>query len=297
MTQPPFSAKTAEAPKQPAAQKLPIAFKQPRKLAVSGKNAAIGAAAGALVGFFLIAFGLPELSGAFSSPQIVLVGLLLGALAGWVRGHWIVLGAAGFLAATYLVIGYTPIMTRVAPRWVRADPLPAAADAVVVLSGAVLSDTALNVDGTERLLSGLELVQRGIAPRVVTTQVEIPFADGVRSSTTDQGRLIKLAGAIPGWIVLEGTNSTRDEALQAATKLPVASRRIVVVTSPLHTRRACATFEKVGFTVSCYPARTRGYSTWHPIEPTDRIAAFADYIYERFGMIKYRWKRWVPESA
>jgi len=297
LTQPPFSAKTAEAPKQPAAQKPLIALKQPRKLAVSGKNAAIGAAAGALVGFFLIAFGLPELSGSFSSPVIVLFGLLLGALAGWVRGHWILLGAAGFLAVMYLLVGYTPIMTGLAPRWVRADPLPSAADAIVVLSGSVLSDTALNVDGTERLLSGLELVQRGIASKVITTQVEIPYSDGVRSSTMDQGHLIKLAGAISGWIVLEGTTSTHDEALQAATKLPVSARKIVVVTSPLHTRRACATFEMVGFTVSCFPARTRGYSTWHPVEPPDRIASFADYIYERLGMIKYRWKRWIPKAA
>jgi len=232
------------------------------------------------------------------APRIVLLGLFVGAVVGSLRGQWILLGVSGFLAATYIVVGYTPIMSSLAPRWVRADPVPATADAIVVLSGSVLSDTALNIDGTERLLSGLELFQRGLASRVVTTQVQVQFNDGsIRSSTADQGRLIKMAGAIPGWIVLEGTSSTRDEALQAATKLPVGARRVVVVTSPLHTRRACATFEMVGFTVSCHPARSRGRVTGNPIKPTDRIYAFADYIYERLGMIKYRWKHWVAASA
>jgi uncharacterized SAM-binding protein YcdF (DUF218 family) len=297
LTQLPFSTKKPDAPNKPAAKKQPIAPKQPRKLAVSGKNAAVGAAAGALIGFFLIAFGLPELVPFLWAPRLVLLGLFGGAVVGSLRGQWILLGANGLLAAAYFVIGYIPIMSGLAPRWVRADPVPATADAIVVLSGSVLSDTALNIDGTERLLSGLELFQRGVASRVITTQVQVQFADGVRSSTLDQGRLIGLAGATKGWIVLEGTNSTRDEALQAAVKLPGAARRIVVVTSPLHTRRACATFEGIGFTVSCYPARTRGRATWHPIKPSDRIVAFADYIYERLGMIKYRWKHWVAPSA
>ncbi len=213
------------------------------------------------------------------------------------RGQWIMLGICALLAATYVVVGYTPIMTRVAPRWVRADPIPKAADAIVVLSASVLSDTALNIEGTERLLTGLELFRRGVAPRIFTTQAEVQFSDGVRSTTADQARLITLVGAIPGWAVLEGTTSTRDEALQAALKMPVAARHIVVVTSPMHTRRACATFEAVGFTVSCVPALARQHDTWHPIEAADRIAAFADYVYERLGMIKYRWKHWISESA
>jgi len=282
------------APAPPANQSA--APKQQRKLAVSGKNAAIGGAAGALAGFFLVAFGLPEIMGSRSAPGTVLISLVIGAAAGLLRRHWWLLAFSGLLAAMYVIVGYSPIMDSVAPRWVRADPLPAAADAIIVLSGSVLSDTALNIDGTERLLAGLELFQRGIAPRVVTTLVEIPAPEGVRSTTMDQARLIKLAGALPAWIPLEGTMTTRDEALQAASKLPVGGHRVVVVTSPIHTRRACATFETVGFTVSCYPARTRGHATWRPIDPGDRIEAFANYLYERLGMIEYRRKHWVPQS-
>ncbi|MGH7620584.1 MAG: YdcF family protein, partial [Gemmatimonadaceae bacterium] len=201
------------------------------------------------------------------------------------------------LVAAFMVVAYTPMMTRIAPEWVRADPIPSAADAIVVLSGRVESDTALGTDGTERLLSGLELFRRGVAPRIFTTHVEVDFSDGARSSTPDQTRLVQLAGATPAWTVLEGVFTTRDEALQAAVKLPDSARTLVVVTSPMHTRRACATFETVGFKVACYPALTREHSTWHPLSPNDRIAAFADYLYERLGLIKYKWKHWVPDST
>jgi uncharacterized SAM-binding protein YcdF (DUF218 family) len=267
----------------------------PRKVAISWQGAAIGAAAGMLAVFLLDAFGLHEVVGGLSSSQLALIGLVAGALVGLVRwGQWIVLGLDGLLVLVYFTVAYTPVMSHVAPRWVRSDSLPAKADAIVVLSASVLSDSALNIDGTERLLSGLELFQRGIAPRIFTTQTEVDFPDGIRSTTKDQERLIKLGGAASGWTVLEGTMTTRDEALQSAIKLPEGARTLVVVTSPMHTRRACATFETVGFKVACYPARTRLYSTWYPIGSRDRIAAFAEYVYERLGTVKYRWRHWIP---
>src|SRR5262245_54934982 len=138
----------------------------PRKLAISKPGAAIGAAAGALAGFFVAMFNATEIVGGLSMPQIVLISLVTGAGIGLLRGHRILLGLNAVLATVFFVVAYTPIMSRVAPAWVRSDPLPASADAIVVLSASVLSDTALNVDGTERLLSALELFQRGLAPRI-----------------------------------------------------------------------------------------------------------------------------------
>jgi uncharacterized SAM-binding protein YcdF (DUF218 family) len=266
----------------------------PRKLAISKQGAAIGAAAGALAGFILDAFNTSEIVGHHLSPSmIVLLGLIVGGGIGFVRGYWALLALDALLWIVFLVVAYTPLMSRLAPRWVRSDPLPASADAIVVLSASVLSDTALNADGTARLLSGLELFQRGVAPRIFTTENELHYPDGVRSTTEDQARLIKLGGATTAWTVLQGTRTTRDEALQSAVKLPKGARSVVVVTSPLHTRRACATFETLGFKVACYPARARDHATWYPITSGDRIAAFGDYLYERLGMIKYRWKHWI----
>jgi len=267
------------------------------KLAISRQGAAIGAVAGALGGFLLIGLGLGEVSGHAVDPDWVGACAVIGGLVGLLRGQWIVVIADAALALVYFAAAETPLMTALARRWVRSDPVPASADAIVVLSAAVLADSALDVQGTERLLSGLELYQMGVAPRLFTTRVEIDYADGIRSSTPDQARLVKLAGATAGWTVLEGVFTTRDEALQSAVKLPEGARRLVVVTSPMHTRRACATFEAVGFAVSCHPARGRDYSTWVPVERMDRLAAFREYLYERLGMVKYRWKHWLPAGV
>jgi len=264
------------------------------KLAISRQGAVVGAMAGGLAGFLLNTFGISDLTGGVSRSEVLVLSLLIGAAVGLLGGQRILVVVNGFLALVYVIVGYTPFMTRMAPRWVRSDPIPATADAIVVLSAATIADTALNIDGTERLLSGLELLQRGVAHRIVTSEAKTAFGDGVLSTTPDQARLIALAGASPAWTAVGTTESTRQEAVQAAAKLLPSAREIVVVTSPMHTRRACAAFEAVGFKVACYPALTRGHSTWHPMFTGDRIAAFADYIYERLGMVKYRWKHWVP---
>jgi len=265
------------------------------KLAISGEGALVGGAAGALIGFFLNAFKFDELSGHFghlSPSQIVLIGLVLGAILGAFGRYRIVLGVSAFLAAVYFIVAYTPVMEPVARTWVRADPIPPSADAIVVLSAAVTPDTALNTEGTERLLSGLELFQRGVAPRIFTSHITTKYPDGPRSSTPDQQRLIRMAGASAAWVMLDGVETTRDEAVHTAAKLP-RGRRIVLVTTAMHTRRACAAFEAVGLGVSCVPARARLHSTWHPIGTGDRLAAFGDYIYEALGSIEYRWRGWI----
>jgi uncharacterized SAM-binding protein YcdF (DUF218 family) len=265
------------------------------KLAISGEGALIGGAAGALIGFFLDAFRFNEPTGRFShlSPsQIVLIGLVLGAILGAFGRYRILLGVNAFLAAVYFIVAYTPVMEPITRTWVRSDPIPPSADAIVVLSAAVTPDTALNAEGTERLLAGLELFQRGVAPRIFTSHVNTKYPDGPRSSTPDQERLIRMAGASAGWVMLDSVHSTRDEAVKTAAKLP-RGRRVVLVTTAMHTRRACAAFEAVGLGVSCYPARARLHSTWHPAGTGDRLAAFGDYIYEALGSLEYRWRGWL----
>ena len=255
--------------------------------------AGFGAAAGALSGFLLSALGLGEILGNFSTPTMVVFGALLGAAIGGFNWQRWVLVFAGVLFLLYIVIAYTPIMFGVASSWTRDDPLPPAADAIVVLSASVKSDGALNAEGTERLLTGLELFQQRVAPRLFTTAVETEYPNGVKSSTADQRRLIELAGAVPAWKSLTGVFTTRDEALQSAVELPSEARTVVVVTSPLHTRRACATFEGVGFKVICRAAAERAHVTRHPLGSGDRLASFRAYVYERAGVVKYRMKGWV----
>jgi uncharacterized SAM-binding protein YcdF (DUF218 family) len=268
------------------------------KLAISRQSAAAGAAIGGAAGGFsgclLAMVAIHETIGLHSAPLLVLLAMVGGAIVGALNGRWIVLAINGLLVLVFLIVGYTPLMFGIASKWVRDDP-PAQASAIVVLSAGVKSDGALNAGGVERLLSGLELFQKQAAPRLVTTAVETEYANGVRSSTPDQSRLIQLAGASSAWTSLTDVFTTRDEAVQAAKKLP-SGAAIILVTSPMHTRRACATFEAVGFKVTCRAATEHHSVTWHPILPSDRLESFGMYLYERFGMVKYRAKGWLPKT-
>lgn len=270
------------------------------KLAISRKSAAvgaaIGAAAGGFAGYLLSALGLRDIIGVFSQPGLILVSTVVGAAVGALNGRWIVLAIDGFLFLVFLIVAYTPVMFGVASHWVRDDPVPPTADAIIVLSASVKSDGHLNAEGAERLLTGLELFRKQASPRLFTTAVEVEYPSGVLSSTADQKRLIQLAGADSSWTSLTGVFTTRDEALQAAVHLPAGAHTAIVVTSPMHTRRACATFEAVGFKVVCKAAAEHYAVTWHPISPADRLRSFGAYLYERLGMVKYRAKGWLPKA-
>lgn len=256
-----------------------------------------GLVAGALAGFFLHQLGVGEVLGDLALQVVVMVPALLGAVLGGFRLQRAMLAFDVLLVVVFLIVADTPLMYGLATGWVRNDRPTGPLDAIVVLSASVNSDGALNVQGVQRLLTGLELYQAGVAPRLFTTAVEETYGSVVRSSTADQERLISLAGARPAWTSLTGVYSTRDEAMAAASQLPAGAHAIAVVTSPMHTRRACATFEAVGFRVTCVASREHDFVAWHPLSPKDRLESFRQYFYERLGMVKYRAKGWIAKQG
>jgi uncharacterized SAM-binding protein YcdF (DUF218 family) len=256
-----------------------------------------GAIAGALAGFLVLEFGLSTIFASLELQVAVLVSALAGALLGGFRQQRYMMWFDAVLGVLYLVIANTPLMYNVAGGWVRNDPMEPGVDAIIVLSARVNSDGFLSDQGVQRLLTGIELYQSGVAPRLFTTAVEATYGSVIRSSTGDQARLVQLGGARPAWASLTGVASTRDEAVQAASQLPTGAHSVAVVTTPMHTRRACATFEAVGFHVVCVASREQDYVAWHPQSARDRMESFRQYLYERLGMVKYRMKGWLPEES
>ena len=223
-------------------------------------------------------------------PLILLIGFGVGA-AGFGRALTAI--AAGLLAAILLVT-WTPFFGRLAQGSVRSDPLPeGAVDAIVVLSAAVTADGDLSPHGIDRLLAGLELYRAGRAPRLVLSRVASSSRPS-RTSDADQRRVIGYTAQRPSVIVLDPVGTTRLEAVRAQE---IAARegwrRIILVTSPIHTRRACATFEVVGFLVHCHPSRDRTMALDALPAGEDRVRAFAYWLYEMLGWQKYRWRGWV----
>jgi uncharacterized SAM-binding protein YcdF (DUF218 family) len=62
---------------------------------------------------------------------------------------------------------------------------------------------------------------------------------------------------------------------------------VALVTSPLHTTRACAAFEAAGLKVVCVPADDREVSLGSLSAPA-RLMLFREWLHERAGMA---WRR------
>ncbi|CAN5264456.1 hypothetical protein BH23GEM2_BH23GEM2_22360 [soil metagenome] len=205
---------------------------------------------------------------------------------------------AGLLLVTTAVAALTPAMSRPVQAMVRSDSA-LAVDAVVVLSSSLSDDEFLSPDGIDRLLSGIALARatRGMEDTVAVPVVLTVVTRGAQprlSSVADQRRVLALAGDDLEVHWTTPVFSTRDEARAVAALARTEGwERVAVVTSPLHTRRACATFERVGVTVRCVPADARDVAVGTLRTPRDRLRATQLWFYETAGTFYYRLRRWM----
>ncbi len=254
-------------------------------------RAASGAVVATGIWLILSELGLPHLAG-IGTLGLSPVAAGFGALAGLMRLRRPLVWFGAVSIATLLVVGFTSVVVSPAQAMLRSDPLPASADAIVVLSAGVTRDGMLPQQGLDRLLKGIELARSGVAPRIVLTRERKRVQGKWVTTSVDQERLAPMAGVE---VIRTGVSrSTREEAL----RVQVLARgkgwtRVVLVTSAFHARRACATFEKVGLEVSCIPADSRDVAVLTLAEPHDRVRAFALWMYEMVGTARYRMAGWL----
>ncbi len=200
--------------------------------------------------------------------------------------------AAIILCVLFIAL-YTPAFVAPARALIRSDPLPRSADAVVVLSGGVTADGFLHEQGLDRLLKGLKLVKLGVAPRLVVTREMRLVGHRRVTAAGDQDSLAALAG-VTNVVRTPLEASTHDEAVAVARIARDSGwRRVILVTSPFHTGRACATFERAGLVVSCVPSDSRDIAIGSLDVPSDRVRAFGMWIYEMAARLQYRRKGWI----
>jgi uncharacterized SAM-binding protein YcdF (DUF218 family) len=201
---------------------------------------------------------------------------------------------SAIVAAVVYIIGFTPVMFGPVHSLIRRDSIPTERlDAVIVLSSSVSADSLLDPIAVERLLTGLALFRDNGARLLVTTRSAVPGSNRLESDS-DRRRLVDLAADTGRWHAVGPVATTRDEAVRtAALLLPLEQKRVAVVTSPLHTRRACRAFEKVGFQVTCVPADEREYTVNTFNASTTRLHATADWLYERLALLEYRIRGWI----
>ena len=257
-------------------------------------DAFVGATAGALAAVAIIAAEIPRVAG--GHPTIFVIACIaIGALVGLAGLLRLASYAAAFVAAVALIVAITPAMSPLVRAWVRQDPASREPfDAVMALSAGLHADSSLNAHAAERLVSGIVLLRDTRTPMLVTTRDRFRIGDRIVDTDAAQRRLVRSLADSVDWHIVAPVSTTHDEALRAAELLrPLGKTRIAVVTSPMHTRRACATFEALGFTVVCVPSEEWLYSERNLARPLDRLRAFFDYVYERLGMIEYRRRGWI----
>jgi uncharacterized SAM-binding protein YcdF (DUF218 family) len=224
---------------------------------------------------------------------LYLPAAFFGAAVGGTRLKPLVWVPAGVIAAISIVVAYTPIVSSLAAPLIRRDTLPPGVNAIAVLSGGFTSDGLVGYETLDRLLTGLSLEKRGLASTLlVSREGHIPRENV--SDSADLQNIVALLGPLPQVIFVDSVFTTRTEALRVRA---IAAQRnwstLAVVTSPMHTRRACATFEAVGFRVVCIPAILRQSGLGRDANPRDRLRAFRSWLYETFASASYASRGWT----
>jgi uncharacterized SAM-binding protein YcdF (DUF218 family) len=253
---------------------------------------ATGLAVGALAGLLAKDLQLLSLVSYWDDrAPFVLGAALAGTLLWSTRLKWLVgLGAAALLLL-WIVVAYTPLCPWLARDLVRRDP-PQTADAVFVLGSGVQMDGDLTDEAVSRLLHGLELLQQGYAPRLILSELRPPFP-----SHSEAARELMKELAMEQEILSAGeTSNTHTEAVAVAALFRERGwERLLVVTAPLHSRRACASLAHEGVTVVCSPSVERSFDLETLDQPDDKLRAFSSIMHEKLGIWVYGRRGWLGE--
>ena len=236
--------------------------------------------------------GLPEALG-IARPLALPCALLAGALLGrwFLRPMFLLTVVMSLLVAIGI---WSPVVPSLAAPFVRNDVVKLDdVDAIFVFSNSVNSHGLVSGEGLDRLLTGIALrAKRPTLPLIVSVVRGVDRVNAATSASDQRARigLVPAAGPVE-WI--DSVSSTRDEAVRLSRRAFSAHwKKVAVVTSPMHTRRACATVEALGLSVTCvaapwrpagFPARTSG----------DRLLVMQRLTYEALAWAEYRVTGWA----
>jgi uncharacterized SAM-binding protein YcdF (DUF218 family) len=160
-----------------------------------------------------------------------------------------IVGAAVLLLVA--VAGLTPTANCLAARYAEPEQL-APSDAIVVLGGDLTPDGWLDTAGSRRLLHGILLYHRGLAPLLVLSGG--PPRRGPGEAEVRE-RIAREMGVPPGsTLAVVGANTTREEAVLVGAALRARGvRSILLVSGPFHLVRARAVFARQGLEVRAAP--------------------------------------------
>lgn len=248
-----------------------------------------GSLLAALAGFVVRDLDLPALfSFEHSQEPLVVLAAALGAVVGITRFRRALVAIAAALGLLWGIVAFTPLSSWLAQGLVRRE-MAEPADAVFVSFAGLRPGAQRTTEAQNRALHAADLLARGKAPRIVA--VESSLLAGVGMVRESLGRL-----GVEGEVVVAGRgDTTREEALAVAAAARERTwKLLLVVTSPIHSRRACAALEKEGLTVVCIPSLDSRFQVDELDTSAERLAAFGSIIHERLGIWIYARRGWLP---
>ena len=249
-----------------------------------------GAVLGTLCGLILFLLGVNELVRKDLFQDIFVVPALVGcALSVSPLRKFFRIVTAGLICALFIV-GYTPLAPRLQLQLLRKDAL-AKAPAVVVLSTYLQSDGTLNSAAQERVMQGYILLKRNWANRLVLTANATDFGSQAPAIQNQMKNLGLDAFPVD---VVGHVRDTHDEALAVAQLAKERGwSRIILVTHPMHMRRAAGVFEKAGLQVICSPCAEGEFDMLLLTTPNGRLHSFRYWLHETVGIAIYRMRGWM----
>ncbi len=193
------------------------------------------------------------------------------------------------LVLAYVLLFQTPLLWWVASPLQVAAP-PQSADAIVVFAGGVGESGKAGGGFTERVMQAVALYHGGLATHLV-------FSSGYvfTSREAELMRAVAVDNDVPaGAIVLEESAKNTYENVELTNRIlkDRGWRRILLVSSPYHMRRATLTWRKVAPEIEVVPApvpesqfyaHTRGAS----------LEQIRGILHEYAALASYWWKDWI----
>lgn len=237
-------------------------------------------------------------------PVPLLLLLLLAVLL-WYRRRHVRLVLVGVIVLFYGLS--TPIVAARLAQWLEIPRLPPQQlqphyEVAIVLTGVLnlrlSSPQRLEFnDAAERILTGITLVKRGIADKLLISGSTGDLFGRGNEAELLQGFAIEW-GLTPEQVVLEAkSRNTYENAAYSAQIIRASGyNTLILVTSALHMRRAAAAFHKQGFFPELYPV---DFHMSHAITPSsflpsvDVLAVTTWAIHELIGLAMYRLQGYI----
>ena len=216
--------------------------------------------------------------------------------------------AAGVLFVSLFFLFTNPFLINQLIQWWEVPATPIVAldssyDAAIILGG-VTASNKIPLDrvhlhkGADRIMHTVQLYKLGKVKKIIVTGGSGLLLDDPesRSEARQIAQILLISGVPPADILLEEeSRNTRENAINTLRLLeerPLDKKRLLLVTSAFHMRRALGCFEKVGLHPQAYPtdfyASEQEYTPADLLIPTgDTFPSWSRLIKEWLGYLAY----------